>query len=154
MDYECIQALDVLLTGSTCCMGMEPTVNSKIYKKRLIIGNALMASTPKHPYMAAIIEDMKTNFSVDYKTIESFQILESTGPFMVTRVYERFLKKKSVTLLPADLVTPLSIKEVFMLRTAHLHPDVLKKIENAFAIHYFFGSWTEQTAEGKRQVKK
>ena len=154
MDYECIQALDVLLTGSTCCMGMEPTVNSKIYKKRLIIGNALMASTPKHPYMAAIIEDMKTNFSVDYKTIESFQILESTGPFMVTRVYERFFKKKSVTLLPADLVTPLSIKEVSMLRTAHAHPYVLKKIENAFAIHYFFGSWTEQTAEGKRQVKK
>ena len=149
LDYECIRPLDVLLTGSTCCMGMEPTINSKIYRKQMVVGNALMASTSKHPYMAAIIEDMKTNFSFDYKSGDSFQIMESTGPFMVTRVYEQFNKKKSVTLLPADLATPLTIREIWMLRTGHAQQDVLSKIENAFAIHYFLGSWFEQTSEGK-----
>jgi len=148
-DYECFQALDMLLTGSTCCMGMEPTVNSRIYQKRLVVGNALMASAPKHPYMAAIINDMKTNFSVNYGKGNSLQIIESTGPFMVTRVYERFNKKKDVSLLPADLIAPLTMNEVLMLRTGQKHPDVMKKIENAFAIHYFMGSWSPQTVDIK-----
>ena len=148
-DYECIRPLDVLLSGSTCCMGMEPTANSKIYNKQLVVGNALMASTPKHLYMAAIIEDIKTNCSVNYRKGDSIQILETTGPFMVTRVYEKFKKKKEVTLLPADLVTPLSLKEVWMLRVGHAQPDIIEKVEKAFAIHYFMGTWSPQTSEGK-----
>ena len=152
-DYECIKPLDVLLTGSTCCMGMEPDINSRMFKKSKIVGNALMAAKPRHPYMAAIIADMKTNISVDYQKGESMQIMETTGPFMVTRVYEQLKRKKNVTLLPADLVAPLTMKEVLMLRTGNTHIDVLKKVENSYAIHYFLGSWTEQTIEGRGQKK-
>ena len=141
-DYECIQPLDVLLSGSTCCMGMEPTFNSKIYNLSMIVGNALMASKPKHPFMSAIIEDMKTNFSA-YKG----GVMSSTGPFMTTRVYEQYKKKSEVTLLPADLVAPLTMREVLMMQTGKAHTDVQKKITNAFSIHYFFGTWTNQTAK-------
>ena len=144
MDYECIRPLDVLLSSSTCCMGMEPTVNTKIFNRSLIVGNALMASTPKHPYMAAIIEDMKTNFSINYGKIDSMQIMETTGPFMTTRVYERFKRKKNITLLPADLVYPLTREELSLLRTGHKLPDLFKKIDKAFAIHYSMVSWTDQ----------
>jgi len=152
-DYECLRPLDVLLTGASCCMGMEPTVNGKFFNKPLVVGNALMASVPKHPYMAAIINDMKTRFSVDYGVKDSIQVVESTGPFMVTRVYEQFKRKKEVTLLPADLVAPLTMREVAMLRTVHSQPDLLKKVEKAFAIHYFFGSWTPQVAKSKDSQK-
>jgi len=154
LDYECIRPLDVLLVDSTCCMGMEPTVNSRIYHKSIIVGNALMASVPKHPYMEVIIKDLRTNFSIDYGKGESIQIMETTGPFMVTRVYEQLKKKKEVTLLPADLVTPLSIREVWMLRTGHARPDVLNKVGKAFAIHYFFGTWSSQTIESMLHQKK
>jgi mannosyltransferase OCH1-like enzyme len=153
-DYECIYPLDVLLSDSTCCMGMEPTVNCRVRKKSLIVGNALMAAKPKHPYMAAIIEDMKANFLVDYKREESIQVMESTGPFMVTRVYEQLKRKKTVTLLPADCVAPLTLNEITMIRTGKVHPDVIKKMKKAFAIHYFFGTWIEQTIEGKQYNKK
>ena len=150
LDYECICPLDVLLTDSICCMGLEPALHIRpLYNKSLLVGNALMASAPKHPYMKAIIKDMKMNFSVDYHQGDSIQILATTGPLMVTRVYERFKKKKAITLLPSDLVTPLSFGEILTLRSGHAHPDVLKKVEKAFAIHYFFGSWSPQTAEGK-----
>ena len=148
-DYECIYPLDVLLSGSTCCMGMEPTVNCRAHKKSLIVGNALMAARPKHPYMLAIIEDMKANFSVDYKKEDSIQVMESTGPFMVTRVYEQLKRKKAVALLPADCVTPLTLWEVSMLRAGKRNPDVIEKVEKAFAIHYFFGSWEPQTSRMK-----
>jgi len=153
LDYECLRPLDVLLSGSTCCMGMEPPLHKNAVNL-LPIGNALMASAPKHPYMAAIIDDLKTNFSVDYKKGDIQQILATTGPLMVARVYREYKKKKDVTLLPADLVSPVSIKEVRMLRTGHAQPDVLKKVEKAFAIHYCFGSWWPQTTEGKGYQKK
>ena len=154
LDYECIRPLDVLLSGSTCCMGMEPTFhNRKYYNKDMLIGNALMAAKPGHPYMASIIEDMKVNFNVDYRKNDSMQIMESTGPLMVTRVYERFKKKKDITLLPADLVAPLQVKEIWMLRSGHAGKDILKKVEESFAIHYFFNTWLIQTAEGKISQK-
>ena len=152
-DYECLQPLDVLLVGTTCCMGMEPTINSRVYKKSIIVGNALMAAKPGHPYMAAIIDDMKANISTDYKKGDSMQIMETTGPFMVSRVYERLKKKKNVTLLPSELVAPLTMREVLMLRTGNMHPDVLKKMDNAYAIHYFFGSWSVQTEERQKQME-
>jgi len=154
LDYESIRPLDVLLTDSTCCMGLEPTFHNRLYNSTILVGNALMASKPKHPYMAAIIEDMKVNFDVIYQKADSMQIMESTGPLMITRVYEQFKKKKDITLLSADLVAPLSFKEIYMLRTGHAEPDVLQKVEEAFAIHYFFGSWSVQTAEGKARQKK
>lgn len=140
-DYECVQPLDVLLSGSSCCMGLEPTFNGRIYNVPMIVGNALMASGRKHPFMAEVIEDMKTNFST-YKSV----IVASTGPFMTTRVYEKYKKKKEVTLLPADLVAPLTMKEVYMMQTGKANIEVKKKIKNAFAIHYFLGTWTEQKA--------
>ncbi|WP_165045637.1 glycosyltransferase family 32 protein [Dysgonomonas sp. ZJ709] len=152
LDYECIQSLDVLLTDSSCCMGMEPPVHKNSINL-LPIGNALMASVPKHPYMAAIIDDMKTNFFVDYQQGDTHQILATTGPLMVARVYDQYKAKKNVTLLPADLISPLSMQEVLMLRSGHARPCVLKKVENAFAIHYCFGSWRSQTAEGKAWQK-
>jgi len=152
LDYESIQPLDVLLTDSTCCMGMEPVLH-KNADNLLPVGNALMASMPKHPYMAAIINDLKTNFSINYGKGDTVQIIATTGPLMVARVYDQFKNKKSVTLLPADLVSPLSINEVRMLRTGHAPKDVLKKVERAFAIHYCFGSWRPETAEGKAWQK-
>ena len=148
-DYECIKPLDVILSGASCCMGMEPTINGKFYNMPMIVGNALMASTRNHPYMAAVIDDMKANFSFDCRNI-----VASTGPFMTTRVYERYERKKEVTLLPADLIAPLTMREILMMQSGKAHLDVLKKTENAFAIHYFFGTWTAQTANNKQPQSK
>jgi Mannosyltransferase OCH1 and related enzymes len=152
LDYECIQPLDVLLTDSNCCMGMEPIIHKNAINL-LPIGNALMASAAKHPYMLAIINDMKANFFIDYKQGDTTQILATTGPLMVARVYDQYKKKKNVTLLPADLISPLSIKEILMLRSGNARPSVVKKIRNTFAIHYYFGSWRSQTDERKLRYK-
>lgn len=143
-DYECLYPLDVLFTDSTCCMGMEPTINSKVFNKNLIIGNALMAAKPYHPYMAAIIQDMKANFTTDYKKGNGMQIMESTGPFMVTRVYEKYEMKKEISLLPSDCVAPLTMREVLQLRAGNASSEIIKKIKNAYAIHYFMGTWFKQ----------
>ncbi|GHT19378.1 hypothetical protein AGMMS4957_03790 [Bacteroidia bacterium] len=149
LDYECIQPLDVLLTDSSCCMGMDPIGHARVQSKPMMVGNALMAAAPKHKFFQNIIEDMKANFTTDNLKGKFLHVLESTGPLMVTRVYENFKRKQTITLLSADLIAPLSQKEVWILRTGHPTPAIADKIEKAFAIHYFFNSWISQTAEGK-----
>ncbi len=142
MDYECIEPLDTLLGDSTCCMGLEPVANTIRCGKPVIVGNALMASVPGHPYFKMIIEDM-TN---EKKQLPGkfMRIMDTTGPFMVTRIYENYPRKEEVTLLPAELVAPLTIKEVQMITNNQITQNIEEKVEKAFAIHYFFGSWTSQ----------
>ena len=96
LDYECIQPLDMLLIDSSCCMGMEPTLNNRPeYNTPYYVGNSLMASIPGHPYMAAIIKDLNTNFSIDYGKGNFLQVLLSTGPLMITRTYEQYKRKNN-----------------------------------------------------------
>ena len=79
--------------------------------------------------------------SIEYKGL---QVVESTGPFMTTRVYDSYPKKDEITLLPAELVTPLSADEVQRLIDGDVSPEMEEKVEKAFAIHYFWGSWYPQ----------
>jgi len=144
LDYECLEPMDALLNNATCCMGMEPTVNSITHDKALIIGNALMASVPNHPYFKAMINDMMKGEKYSDLS-KSLQIMETTGPFMVTRLYENYPNKDEITLLPADLVAPLTIFEVREMASGLTTPKMEDQLEKAFAIHYFAGSWNEQT---------
>lgn len=144
LDYECLEPLDSLLNGALCCMGMEPTVNSIVHDRSLIVGNALMASIPNHPYFEAIIKDM-INGEKYSSLSKSEQIMETTGSFMTTRLYESYPNKDEIILLPADLIAPLTMYEVQDLSRGFVTPYIENKVENCFAIHYFAGSWYEQT---------
>ncbi|GHT29059.1 hypothetical protein FACS189432_07850 [Bacteroidia bacterium] len=144
LDYECLESIDALLNGALCCMGMEPAVNSITHDKSLIVGNVLMASVPNHPYFKAIIKEMIKGEK--YSTLpKSLQIMETTGPFMTTRLYEFYPNKEEITLLPAELVAPLTLYEVQNLVSGLVTPDIEDKVEKCFAIHYFGGRWFEQT---------
>jgi len=60
MDYECIEPMDSLLWNTTCCMGLEPATHALRYRKKFIVGNALMASVPGHGYFDRIIKDISS----------------------------------------------------------------------------------------------
>ncbi|GHS98508.1 hypothetical protein FACS189421_07240 [Bacteroidia bacterium] len=143
MDYECLEPLDALLNDSICCMGMEPEENAITHHRDMIIGNALMASVPGHPYFKMIIDDMRQNDI--HITHKATQIMETTGPFMVTRIYKNYPEKSEITLLPAELIAPLTLEEVRKIMSEQETQSLEDKVEKAFAIHYFFGSWMPQT---------
>jgi mannosyltransferase OCH1-like enzyme len=147
MDYECLEPLDALLCNSTCYMGLEPPANAVRYSMPYIVGNALMASVPGHPYFKRIIEDVFTEHSrsVPENKNRAFHIIETTGPFMTTRIYDAYPSKEEVTLLPAELIAPLTLAEVQQILDGHETEEMEAKIEKAFAVHYFFGSWILQT---------
>jgi mannosyltransferase OCH1-like enzyme len=143
-DYECLQPLDALLNDALCCMGVEPMQHALRHGKSLVVGNALMASVPGHPYFEAIINDMMEGEK--YSTLPKVsQVMQTTGPFMTTRLYEQYPNKEEITLLPADLVTPFTVFEIRDIVTGLLTPYIVNKVEKCFAIHYFGSSWHDQT---------
>ena len=154
MDYECIRPLDGLLVGNTCCIGMEPTLNAVKHKKPFIIGNALMASIPGHKYFELIIQDLIHNRNTVFSGYDSLQIIETTGPFLTTRVYENMQDKSDVTLLSADLVAPLTMEEVRMMFNDQNIENIDLKVDKAFAIHYFLGTWVPQTYKTRMEKEK
>lgn len=144
LDYECIETIEPLLIDSTCCFGMEPGHNKVYYNKSMIIGNAFMASVPEHDFLKSIIHEMI--YGDKYLNLSKrMQIMETTGPFMVTRMYEGYSDKTAVTLLPASLVTPLTMEEVGDIIDGNETDEIEEKLGKSYAVHYFFGSWVSQT---------
>jgi len=144
MDYECLASLDILLQDSDCCLGLEPKLHSREFNIPYSVGNALMATIPNHLFFKTIIEDLIVNQHTIFSKYSTQQILASTGPFMITRIYNDYLNNEQIKLLPDELIAPLSLQEVRMMVTENQSEEIEHKIEKAYAIHYFMGSWHSQ----------
>lgn len=145
MDYECLENITPLLCNIECAMGLEPEGNIVRFSLPYVVGNAFMASVPYHPYFKDIINEAfdKNNLCSLYDFPQEF-IINTTGPYMTTRVYEKSKNKHKVTLIPAELVAPLNQYEIKKLINNIKSKDMMIKIEKSFAVHYFFGSWLNQ----------
>lgn len=138
MDYECTENITPLLYGVTCGMGLEPFGHNVRSRRQIIVGNAFMASVPGHPFMQELID------TIFYKLgdkIQQMHVMNSTGPFMVTKQYQESRCQDEVTLIPAGLVAPLTQEEVFKVINEKTNKQIEDKVEQAYATHYFFGSW-------------
>lgn len=144
MDYECIEPIEPLLLDSTCCIGMELGHNKVYYNKSMIIGNAFIACVPGHSFFKDIINEM-IHGSKYLHLSKVMQVMESTGPMMITRIYEQYSDKNDITLIPASLIAPLTMEEVNDVATGIKKIEIEEKIEKAYALHYFWGSWVPQT---------
>lgn len=139
-DSECLEPIDSILGDSTCCLGIEQAATYIIYNKQFVVGNIFMASIPKYPYFKSFIDDIKINNNVIFSKIPIYQIMESTGPFLATRVYCSYSNKDEITLIPAEFVSPLTLRETEMLMKGTVNQEIEEKIEKAFVVHYFMQS--------------
>ena len=145
-DYECISPLDDLLQDKSCCFSAEPSEHLTLFSKETYFNNALMASVPNHPFMGIII---KAVFSeADNKNTypnKMMEVLETTGPLILTSLYEQYDSKESVYIIPDELVSPFSVNDVRMYMANQFEKEtedyLEKKLEKAIAVHYFWGAW-------------
>jgi mannosyltransferase OCH1-like enzyme len=136
MDYECLAPIDELFDGEICCFGQEA---HKVRGINSFAGNALIASIAGYAFWENVINEIKT-YKSDY--CDKFNIvMHTTGPFMITRIYERYINKAEITLIPAGYVAPLAKPEANMLIRGRIHGIMKEKLKNAYAVHYFLGSW-------------
>jgi len=153
MDYECIEPVDVLLCNSNCYMGLEPEGNTLNSNHPYIVGNAFIASVPNHKYIKMIIDEIEQKKNHIFSQDKTYQVLESTGPLMTTRVYNNYPIKEDIILLPSDLIAPLNRSEVIACIKGVETSEIQDKIQKSFAVHYSLCSWTQQTKNNTTKRK-
>lgn len=139
LDSECLESLDKLLEEKSCCFGIEPPQHAKNVGVNCLIGNAFMAAVPNQPFFDVVLSEI-----MNYKSIKNEDrsyVLTTTGPLMINRAYERYLRKNEIQLCSYELVTPLTKREVLEMLNGKETKEISDKVERAYAIHYFFGSW-------------
>lgn len=139
LDYDCLNSIDKLLENKLCCFGEEPLLHKQYFNIECYIGNAFMATIPNHPFFLKIIDDLLVNqFNVENKFLH---VLNTTGPLMVTKLYNNYEHKNDVNIIPYELVAPLNKPEVQHLMQYGITTEMNAKLQNAYALHYFLGSW-------------
>lgn len=139
MDYECLEPLAWLKGVNKCCFGLDPPEHNLIFNKQYIISNAFIAVSPRHPFLSCVIKEIQNNNSkTDEKLIH---VLETTGPYMLSKLYDSYKEKNQIWLIPSELISPICTYEVKMIMQGITTDEIANKIEKAYAVHYFFGSW-------------
>lgn len=139
LDFECIENIESLILNKECVFALEPEAHCKQFKKEKIICNAFMAAKPNNDFFATICSSL-ASFSWKNKHLIN-NILETTGPFALTKIYDDYADKNLVTLLKSDTVYPLSVNETRLAIEDNISDSMQEKIDRAYAVHYFFGTW-------------
>jgi mannosyltransferase OCH1-like enzyme len=149
LDFECLRNIEPLLSGVSCFFAKEPSEHCRKFKKEIIVCNAFMGCTPKHGFMEAVYEELQSDEnSKEFRHLlrnrrqRNTYVLETTGPLMLTRVYERFAGKNAVSTIDDKLVYPLTLRETELARTSQgMTEEMRSKLTCAYGVHHCWGSW-------------
>lgn len=141
LDFECIDSEFItLLEGAEFVAGKEPYAHSARYGMDHIICNALMASIPNHPFLEYTIQRMMTH-PRGWDVRHGGDILSSTGPFLLTDSYNAYQDKDNLKIIEPDLLYPIRVGESQFIFADKVSEEMEQRINNAYAIHYFSGTW-------------
>lgn len=135
LDFLSCAPIDPLLSGRQCVLGVEPPAHCRHWGVRELVCNALMAAAPDHPFFETVIRRLPE--FVD-RVERQEPVLSSTGPLMLTRVYEDFADRDSMHVLSHRYFYPLTLHQAADYRlTGATNAD----LSDCFAIHLFYGTW-------------
>lgn len=140
MDFECLENIEFLLEGSDFIVGKEPDWHAKRFGFEYIICNAFMASTPDNDFINFVCQRL-INHSGGKVVNNGFDILDSTGPFLLTHAFNAFPHKEDIRILESKTIYPIGQWEVEKIKNNQIPEEMEERINQAHAIHYFFGTW-------------
>jgi len=140
-DFECLDSFDDYLTDYICYFAKEPEQHRVLSKKDMLFSNALMVTPPGHPFFKYVITHLQTT-PVVYTGNKFIDVMHSTGPAMLINQYEKYGNKSEIDFFSPEQVMPWTHNDVRKYVNGTANEKILeKKLENAIAIHYFWGSW-------------
>lgn len=141
LDFECLEPEFVsLLEDADFVIGKEPYAHSNRYGMEYIVCNALMASVPNHPFLKKICDVMMSH-PHGWNVRNKIDVLDSTGPFLVTNVYKGYSPKDNVKLIEPECIYPIQLGEAKLIFEDNIPDEMVQRINAAYALHYFCGSW-------------
>lgn len=112
-----------------CC---EP---NKFHKFDKLLSNAIMISNPKNAFIKKYIDTIIEN-SI-HRTLNINDVLYSTGPCCLTKLYNNYHDKSNILLLESFYFLPLGLNDIEK-------KQINSACKYAFTVHLFNGSWWKQ----------
>lgn len=129
LDYEMLKSFDLINYNI-----LLPRESDD--QKPIFLGNSILASQPRHPFWEILLNTISKQISNLPEYISEDTVLNTTGPGMITNVYNSLASKEKIDIyIPPRLLfnppIPNSKKEY----------DTLKLNNLSYGIHYCYGSW-------------
>ncbi|WP_165042818.1 glycosyltransferase family 32 protein [Dysgonomonas sp. ZJ709] len=141
-DTECLKPMNNLLKDKTCCFSLEPKEHAIALGVSTLINNAIMMSEANHSFMKKVVIKVFQEKNTMPYTHRNLEILDTTGPLMLTKLYETFGKEHNVHAIPAEYISPFTRQDTIDLFNNINITNLEGKLKKAFAVHYFFNTWT------------
>jgi mannosyltransferase OCH1-like enzyme len=139
VDFECLANIESVLANDECVFGKEPKEHCAVHGKDIIISNAFMGAVPGSPFLKVLCSElMQKRHLPDHP---NDRILESTGPFMLSRTYMEYEKKEEIRLLEPELIYPLTKSELHALAGDRPALQLEDRLSKALGIHHYAGTW-------------
>lgn len=139
IDFECLESNDILLEGQSCVIGKEPKAHGIPFDRDMILCNAWMACMPGDKFMDYVCDRVMSLEQIEVR--DNIDVLNTTGPFILTDCYHAYPLKKEVKLLESGDLYPITMWETRDIIRDIMTDDVQSRIDKAYAVHYFFGTW-------------
>lgn len=142
LDFEALRPVGPFL-DAMAVFGCEADENCRAHGKDRIVSNAFMACTAGHALLDAIVAALPGALqgAIDHGLTRNEAILESTGPFFLTRCLDAYDGEAGVSVLPARLLYPLGISAIEQLRAEGWSEPLRARLNEACAVHYHAGTW-------------
>lgn len=138
LDAEALRPFDDLIKDHDLIIGREPSSHlshehvSKLGLDHLLCPT-IIASAPAHPFWNDVIRTLRAR-------PKSFDVLELTGPAMLTRVHDAYKDATPVTVLPSATFYPLTKDECWRGDAFNIETWE-EKTRDAYALHHWDGTW-------------
>ena len=142
-DYESIAPMDDLIEGRECCFSLEPDIHSPKPGEKFF-NNAMMLSTPGHPFMKKIVSSVFSEKSLEWDWRDKGPcIMNTAGPEKLVSLYKALdeEEKKRIFLIPAKYVSPFDRYQLQKFWSGEWNDDLEHCLDEAYAVHYFFNTW-------------
>lgn len=139
LDTECFRSINDLVKNKTFAFGEEPSPNKDIPNR---IGNAFLVSEKGNKGWLIILKHIQKHIDKKKNYIET--VMNSTGPNMITRIFNELEKGYFASIIPYHLVTPLAKWDMYQCIFLNDRKMFDNKINNSYCAHYFFGSWAPE----------
>lgn len=67
--------------------------------------------------------------------------MSSTGPFLLIDSYNAYQDKSNLKIVEPELIYPIHLGESKLILSNTISKELAQRINNAYAIHYFSGTW-------------
>lgn len=138
LDCECLQPIDSLVSQEGFAIAYEPAAHGLSYKAlergvTQIPCPSFIISSPGHAFWGAVIEEIQAGASHP-------DVLDATGPFLLTRALRGYSGEDPVVILPTELVYPVAKDDCWNGRVYDLE-FWERATRGAHVLHYWDGGW-------------